>query len=202
MFQKRWLQLPKEDPLEVKKLCNELGIPTLLAELILRRGYKTKQEVESFLYPKLSNLRSPYEFRQMHEAVNLLRDSVVKDLRIIILGDYDVDGITATTLMLDFLRKCGCRNLDFFIPNRIKHGYGLTGPTVDILLEKEPDLVITVDNGITAFREVKRLNEAGVMTIITDHHLAEKDLLPSGIVINPNHPECEYPFKEICKKDL
>jgi single-stranded-DNA-specific exonuclease len=133
----------------------------------------------------------------MREAVNLLQKMIAENRRIVILGDYDVDGITATALMLDFLNKCGKLDLDFFIPNRIKHGYGLTEASTDILLGMRPELVITVDNGITAAREVKRLNDAGIKTIITDHHLADASLLPSGIVVNPNHPECNYPFKKI-----
>jgi len=133
----------------------------------------------------------------MQEAVDLLQEAIVKNWRIVILGDYDVDGITATALMLEFLQKCGCLNLDFFIPNRIKHGYGLTEASTDILLEMNPDLVITVDNGITAANEVQRLNDEGIKTIVTDHHLADPNLLPAGIVVNPNHPECPYPFKKI-----
>ena len=158
---------------------------------------KQREEIKSFLLPSLNNLRDPYELRQMREAVDLLQDTIAKNLRIVILGDYDVDGITATALMLEFLHKCGKLNLDFFIPNRIKHGYGLTESSTDILLEMRPDLVITVDNGITAAREVQRLNDEGIKTIITDHHLADASLLPSGIVVNPNHPECKYPFKKI-----
>jgi len=133
----------------------------------------------------------------MQQAVELLQDAVVNDRQIFILGDYDVDGITATALVLDFLKACGAEKVDYFIPNRLKHGYGLTEASTDILLEKNADLVITVDNGITAVREIRRLNDAGVKTIVTDHHLAETDLLPSGIVVNPNHPECTYPFKKI-----
>ena len=133
----------------------------------------------------------------MQQAVELLQDAVVNDRHIIILGDYDVDGITATALLLDFLQASRATNLEFFIPNRLKHGYGLTEASTDILLEKKADLVITVDNGITAVREIRRLNNAGVKTMVTDHHLAETDLLPSGLVVNPNHPECQYSCKKI-----
>ena len=133
----------------------------------------------------------------MYLAVELLQDAIVNDQQIFILGDYDVDGITATALVLDFLKACGAEKVDYFIPNRLKHGYGLTEASTDILLERNADLVITVDNGITAAGEIQRLNDAGIKTIVTDHHLAETDLLPKGIVVNPNHPECKYPFKKI-----
>ncbi|HBL55054.1 MAG TPA: single-stranded-DNA-specific exonuclease RecJ [Deltaproteobacteria bacterium] len=195
--QKQWFDSSTGDPEQVKRLCLEWKTNPQVAEILLRRGYKTREEIKSFLMPNLSNLRDPYELRQMREAVNLLQDTIVNNRRIVILGDYDVDGITATALMLEFLQKCGNLNLDFFIPNRIKHGYGLTEASTDILLEMNPELVITVDNGITAAREVKRLNDEGIKTIVTDHHLADVSLLPSGIVVNPNHPECNYPFKKI-----
>jgi len=133
----------------------------------------------------------------MYLAVELLQDAIVNDQQILILGDYDVDGITGTALVLDFLKSCGAEKVDYFIPNRLKHGYGLTEGSTDILLERNADLVITVDNGITAAGEIQRLNDAGIKTIVTDHHLAETDLLPPGIVINPNHPECKYSFKKI-----
>ncbi|MBL4825372.1 MAG: single-stranded-DNA-specific exonuclease RecJ [SAR324 cluster bacterium] len=195
--QKQWYDSSTADPEQVKQLCSEWKTNPLVAEILLRRGYKTHEEIKSFLMPSLSNLRDPYELRQMREAVILLQETIAKNRRIVILGDYDVDGITATALMLEFLNKCGKLDLDFFIPNRIKHGYGLTEASTDILLEMRPELVITVDNGITAAREVQRLNDEGIKTIITDHHLADASLLPSGIVVNPNHPECKYPFKKI-----
>ena len=197
MLQKKWHESPAMDPDEVKRLCREWEMHPRVAEILLRRGLKTNSEIKSFLQPSLNNLRDPYELRMMQEAVDLLQEAIVKNWRIVILGDYDVDGITATALMLEFLQKCGCLNLDFFIPNRIKHGYGLTEASTDILLEMNPDLVITVDNGITAANEVQRLNDEGIKTIVTDHHLADPNLLPAGIVVNPNHPECPYPFKKI-----
>ena len=197
MPQKKWINLSTDYPEQVKKLSHDLQIPLLLVEIILRRGYKTQQEIEIFLKPELNNLRNPLELRHIKEAVDLLKSSIISGKRIVILGDYDVDGITATALMIEFLRKCGDINVDYFIPNRLKHGYGLTKTSTDVLLEMKPDLVITVDNGITAADEVLRLNNEGIQTIITDHHLAESSLLPSGIVVNPNHPECKYPFKQI-----
>ena len=195
--QKQWYDSSTADPEQVKQLCREWNTNPIVAEILLRRGYKTREEITSFLNPQLKNLRDPFELRQMQEAVNLLQEMITENRRIVILGDYDVDGITATALMLEFLHKCGKLDLDFFIPNRIKHGYGLTESSTDILLEMKPELVITVDNGITAAREVQRLNDEGIKTIITDHHLADPSLLPSGIVVNPNHPECKYPFKKI-----
>ena len=153
--QKQWYDSSTADPERVKQLCREWNTNPYVAEILLRRGHKTREEIKSFLLPSLNNLRDPYELRQMREAVDLLQDTIAKNLRIVILGDYDVDGITATALILEFLHKCGKLDLDFFIPNRIKHGYGLTEASTDILMEMHPELVITVVNGITAAREVQ-----------------------------------------------
>ena len=196
-LKKQWNHSSNADVEKVKHLSDELRMHPLVADILLGRGFKTIKDIQSFLEPNLNNLRDPFQFRHMNLAVELLQDAIVNNWQIIILGDYDVDGITATALVLDFLKSCGVEKVDYFIPNRIKHGYGLTEASTDILLERNADLVITVDNGITAAGEIHRLNDAGIKTIVTDHHLADSDLLPSGIVINPNHPECKYSFKKI-----
>jgi len=197
LLKKQWYHLSNADSEKVKHLCDEWRMHPLVANILLSRGFKSKKDIQSFLEPNLNNLKDPFQLRHMYLAVELLQDAIVNDWQIFILGDYDVDGITATALVLDFLKACGAEKVDYFIPNRLKHGYGLTEASTDILLERNADLVITVDNGITATGEIQRLNDAGIKTIVTDHHLADTDLLPPGIVINPNHPECKYPFKKI-----
>jgi len=197
LLKKKWNHSPNTDLGIVRRLCDECGLHPLVADILLSRGFKTQKDIQSFLEPSLKNLRDPFHLRHMYLAVELLQDAIVNNRHIIILGDYDVDGITATALVLDFLKACGAEKVDYFIPNRLKHGYGLTEASTDILLERSADLVITVDNGITAAGEIKRLNDAGIKTIVTDHHLAETDMLPPGIVINPNHPDCKYSFKQI-----
>ena len=196
-LKKKWNISSNTKSEKVKYLCDELRMHPLVAEILLTRGFKNQKDIQSFLEPSLNNLIDPFQLRHMHSAVELFQEAIVNNQQIIILGDYDVDGITATALVLDFLKACGAEKVDYFIPNRIKHGYGLTKVSTDILLERNADLVITVDNGITAAAEIRRLNDAGINTIVTDHHLAQNDVLPSGIVINPNHPECNYPFKKI-----
>jgi len=196
-LKKQWNHSSNADSEKVRRLCDEWEMHPLVADILLSRGFKTHKDIQSFLEPSLNNLRDPFHLRHMYLAVEVLQDAIVNDQQIFILGDYDVDGITATALVLDFLKACGAEKVDYFIPNRLKHGYGLTEASTDILLERNADLVITVDNGITAAGEIQRLNDAGIKTIVTDHHLAEADLLPQGIVVNPNHPECKYPFKKI-----
>ena len=132
---KKWNHSSNADPEEVKHLCGEWDMHPLVAGILIHRGFKTKEDIKSFLHPSLNNFRDPFQLRHMQQALELLQDAVVNDRQISILGDYDVDGITATALVLDFLKACGAVKVDFFIPNRLKHGYGLTEASTDILLE-------------------------------------------------------------------
>ncbi len=194
---KTWRFPNPPEPDLVQQLSQPLKLSPLITSILIRRGYTTINDIESFLTPQLSELNDPYLMRDMPKAVDLLKHSILSNKRIIILGDYDVDGITATAMMILFLKRCGCQNIDFFIPNRFEHGYGLTQASVEVLLGMKPDLVLTVDNGITATNEVQRLHEHGIETLITDHHLPYRDNVPAGVVLNPNRPDCDYPDKKI-----
>ena len=204
---KIWNFLPTPESKLVQKVSEEFQLSFLVSSILIRRGYRTSEAIHAFLHPQLKDLRDPYLMRDMRNAVDLLKKAIVAQKRIVTLGDYDVDGITATAMMMLFLKSCGCRDIDYFIPNRFEHGYGLTQASTDVLLEMHPDLVLTVDNGITALREVQILQEHGIQTLITDHHLADSSKplpangqsaqIPPGVVINPNQPDCNYPFKGI-----
>lgn len=195
---KIWKFSPSPESNLIKLLHEAFQLPPLVAAILIERGYASIESVQSFLHPQLSDLRDPYLMKDMEHAVNLLKAMIFSKKRIVILGDYDVDGVTATAMMVLFLKKCGCANLDYFIPNRFEHGYGLTQASAEILLTMQPDLVLTVDNGITAQREVEFLHKHGIQTLITDHHLPPAEgPLPGGVVINPNRPDCSYPFKGI-----
>ena len=195
--QKQWLFAASADESICQSLSRETGLHPLVAGILYRRGYRTPDEVGIFLQPELRQLRDPFLLRHMQEAVELVLPFLRENRRILILGDYDVDGITSTALLLSFLREAGCGQLDYFIPQRLQHGYGLTPASVDVILSRQPELVITVDNGITARKEVQQLQNEGVRVLITDHHLALPDSLPETVTVNPNHPACSYPFKKI-----
>ncbi len=204
---KIWKFLPTPETKLVQKVSEEFQLSFLVSSILIRRGYETSEAIRGFLHPRLSDLGDPYLMRDMRNAVELLQRAIVAQKRIVILGDYDVDGITATAMMMMFLKSCECREIDYFIPNRFEHGYGLTQASVDVLLKMRPDLVLTVDNGITALREVEILQEQGIRTLITDHHLVDSRgavrkndqpaRIPLGVVVNPNRPDCDYPFKGI-----
>ena len=177
-------------------MCDGAALHPLVAEILLRRGLREPAEALDFLDPKLEHLHDPYLMKHMGLAVQRIGQALETGESILVSGDYDVDGITASALLTQFLRAAGAR-VDFFIPNRFEHGYGLTPATVEALLGKKPALVITVDNGITAIDEVAQLHAAGVETILTDHHLPPNEGIPAGIVVNPQQPGCSYPFKAI-----
>lgn len=196
-MKKRWCYPSESIVSEAIRLSQSLPISTNILQLLCRRGWNTAESIQSFLTPSLGSLHDPYLLKGMPEAVELLLDAILQKRRIVILGDYDVDGVTATAMMLDFLSACGCQNIDFFIPNRFEHGYGLTHASAEVLLKMKPDVVVTVDNGITAIDEVQVLQKHGITVLITDHHLAQSSRVPDCIVVNPSQPECPYPFKGI-----
>ena len=176
MMFKEWVQATPPPAWVLEPLVRECGLHPLVAGILHRRGYETPEDVHRFLQVKLAGLRNPFELRHMAEAVQIVIDALKSARRIVILGDYDVDGITGTTLLLEFFEACGCKNLDFFIPNRLEHGYGLTAKSAEVLLSMNPEVVITVDNGITAAAEVEQLQASGITTVITDHHLPGAEL--------------------------
>ena len=192
-----WQLHPAESNPLRDELNRELGIHPVIAGILQRRGVTTLEEARRFLQPRLEHLHDPFLLKGMEEAVALIVRTLASNGRIVISGDYDVDGVTASALLGQFLRDSGSENLDIFIPSRFDHGYGLTAAATEALLERNPDLVITVDNGITAVEEVALLHSAGVATIITDHHMPREAGIPPGIVINPLQPGCPYPFKAI-----
>ena len=193
----RWIVHPEHTPQERERLCGELQLHPLVADILLRRGVNTVEEAREFLHPTLAGLHDPFEMKGMKEAVAKIRAALTAGRRIVVSGDYDVDGTTSSALLIGFLTEAGAKHPRYFIPNRFEHGYGLTPRTTDALLSMEPEVVITVDNGITAVDEVARLRAAGIETIVTDHHLPLSRGAPEGIVVNPVQEGCPYPDKRI-----
>lgn len=193
----KWIVHPKGPEAATRQLAESAGVHPLVAEILYRRGVDNTEAAQRFLTPRLEHLHDPFLLKGMQEAVERIARALAHGERIVVSGDYDVDGITSTALLTEFLRAAGATALDYFIPNRFDHGYGLTNRTVEALLGLAPRLIITVDNGITAIEEVGDLNRAGVDTIITDHHLPRLEGVPPGIVVNPQQPGCAYPCKAI-----
>lgn len=181
---------------QVGSLASALGLRPVLAKILCQRGITTPEEGRRFLAPDLKDLHSPFDLYDMDRAVDRVVQAISSKEEIGIFGDFDVDGITGSSLLSRFFQKLGiethCR-----LPNRLSDGYGLSTGAVDSLREKNVSLLITVDCGITAVEEVDYANSLGMDCIVTDHH-QPKDELPKGYaVVNPRRAECNYPFMDL-----
>ncbi len=186
----------KTETSAMSRLADELGISTILAQLLCQRGVTGADMARSFLYPKLANLPSPFELKGMDAAVELILEAVSSRQQVVIHGDYDVDGITATVLLADFIAKLDIEVI-FHLPNRMKDGYGVSLDSVAYLAEKVkmPALFITVDCGISANKEVQYAKGLGFKVIVTDHHTPPQLLPQADAIINPKQDGCGFPFK-------
>ncbi len=162
-----------------------------MKRVLLARGVSTSEELNT----DLSGLHSPLSMLGMSAAVELLQGAITQSQKILILGDYDADGATSCALAVRALQAMGAIDVDFLVPDRFKFGYGLSPEIVDVAAQRKPDLLITVDNGISSVEGVERAKTLGMQVIITDHHLPGEHLPAADAIINPNQPGCEFPTK-------
>lgn len=181
---------------KVQELSGELNIHPLITQVLFNRGIKEKGSIHKFLYPSLKDLHSPFHMKDMDKAVDRITKAVLNRERIVIYGDYDADGVTSTTLLLDFLQELG-GNVSYYIPNRLEEGHGLNREALDQIAQSGTRLIITVDCGITNIQEIAYATTLGMDTIITDHHETPVDLPPALAILNPKQPGCTFPFKEL-----
>jgi single-stranded-DNA-specific exonuclease len=174
--------------------CEELGISPLTAQVLRNRGIDSAEQARRFLFPTLFDLPDPSSMKDMAKAVERVAKAIRNREPIMLYGDYDVDGTTATALLLLFLKKIGGR-VDFYIPDRLQEGYGLNLEAVQRIQAQGASLLITVDCGITNLEEVRYAQEKGLDVIITDHHEVPSVLPPALAVVNPKQKDCPYPFK-------
>ena len=168
------------------------GVPSFVANILARRGVESEQELEL----KLKHLLAP-TMKGLTEAVQLIDQAIDAGQKIVIVGDYDADGATSTTLMVLALRDMGA-HVDYLVPDRFKYGYGLTPAIADLAFANfTPDLLITVDNGISSHEGVKQAQDHGMQVIITDHHLTTKPTPAAEAVVNPNQLGCDFPSKAL-----
>ncbi|MTI80102.1 MAG: single-stranded-DNA-specific exonuclease RecJ [Firmicutes bacterium] len=176
-------------------LANQLNISEILAQLLINRGIHTVGEARAFLSSDLERLHDPMLMRDMNKALTAVMDCLKNGQPILVHGDYDVDGISATALLVNALHRLG-GVVDYYIPQR-EQGYGLHPDTLRWAAEEGYQMVITVDCGITALEEAELAKELGITLVITDHH-EPGDLLPNAeAVVNPKRPDCQYPFSEL-----
>ncbi|HZX32063.1 MAG TPA: single-stranded-DNA-specific exonuclease RecJ [Rhodocyclaceae bacterium] len=168
------------------------GLHPLLARLYAARGIQDRTE----LTYDLKSLLPPATLTHTDEAAGLLADAIEADAKLLIVADYDCDGATACAVGIRALKAFGA-NVDFLVPDRFKLGYGLSPEIVDLAARQEPDLIITVDNGIASLEGVARARQLGIATLITDHHLPGDTLPEADCIVNPNQPGCEFPSKSM-----
>ena len=166
------------------------GLHPLLARLYASRGVTDKAELDY----ELKSLLPPAALTHAGDAAHILADAIEADARLLIIGDYDCDGATATAVGMRALKMLGAE-VDFLLPDRFKLGYGLSPEIVDVAAQQSPDLIITVDNGIASIEGVNRAREHGIATLITDHHLPGATLPEADCIVNPNQPGCDFPSK-------
>lgn len=180
----------------VKKLAEELDVSELTAKLLYNRGYETPEKAKSFLENETSVLHDPFKLADVRAAIERIKKAIETNERIVIYGDYDVDGVTAVSTLYLYLKELG-GDVDYYIPKRDGEGYGVSCGAIDRLAERGVTLIITVDTGITANDEVEYAREKGIDMVITDHHECRPELPDACAVVNPHRADCEYPFKEL-----
>ena len=169
------------------------GLSPLLSRLYVGRGVVSKDEVDH----SLKNLLPPDLLKGMGAAVELLAGLIRQQARILIIGDFDADGATSSVLMVHGLRSLGAEQVDYLVPNRFEYGYGLTPEIVEVALQRNPDLIVTVDNGISSHEGVDFARENGIKTLITDHHLPGNQVPKADAILNPNQQGCDFPSKNL-----
>lgn len=168
------------------------GLPPLLAQLLAARGVKTPDQLEA----SLAGLIPPDRLTNNRYMATLLADAIVAKRSLLVVGDYDADGATATAVMVRGLRMMGAV-VDFLVPNRFEYGYGLTPEIVDLAAQSRPDFIITVDNGIASVEGVARANALGISVLVTDHHLPGDHVPAAACIVNPNQHGCDFPSKHL-----
>ena len=192
----KWILKEPADQSKVDRLSAEVGIDKVLAELLVKRGVETFDQARAFFRPSLDDLHDPFLMKGMHEAVERLHQAITGKEKILVYGDYDVDGTTAVALVYSFIQRF-TKNVGFYIPDRYDEGYGLSYKGIDHAAEGGFSLIITLDCGIKAIEKVEYAREKGIDVIICDHHLPEETLPAAVAVLDPKREDCNYPFDDL-----
>ena len=198
-MQFKWNYIPPTDTQDnaAKDLGEKLGISPILASLLIRRGITTESAAKRFFRPQLADLINPFLMKDIDAAVDRLNDAMGHKERILVYGDYDVDGCTAVALVYKFLRQF-YSNIDYYIPDRYDEGYGVSKKGIDFAKETGVKLIIILDCGIKAIEEITYAKEQGIDFIICDHHVPDEEMPPAVAILNPKRPDDTYPFKNLC----
>ncbi len=195
---KKWnyTELSDEENELKEKIANELSISPILAQLLVQRGISTFDEARAFFRPDLNDLHDPFLMKDMELAVNRLTKAMKRNEKILIYGDYDVDGTTSVSLVYSFLSKY-YSNLEFYIPDRYNEGYGISELGINYAVDNNIKLIVALDCGIKAVEKIRNAGERGVDFIICDHHNPGDELPPAVAVLDPKRADCSYPYKHL-----
>ncbi|MBO7467595.1 MAG: single-stranded-DNA-specific exonuclease RecJ [Bacteroidaceae bacterium] len=194
----KWYYLPPTSEVaeEAEQLSHELGVNPVLCRLLIERGVRSAEEAKKFFRPSLNQLHDPFLMDGMKEAVDRINLALGRKERILVYGDYDVDGTTAVTLVYKFLGRF-TSNIDYYIPNRYEDGYGVTDVGVDYAYKQGVKLIIVLDCGVKAVREIARAKEMGIDFIVCDHHMQDEELPPAVAILNPKLTGSHYPYAHL-----
>ncbi|MEI2271024.1 single-stranded-DNA-specific exonuclease RecJ [Sphingobacterium sp. ML3W] len=195
-MQKRWVLKSKTDVKITNKLREELNINAVLAELLVNRGIGSFDEAKQFFRPQLSDLHDPFLMKDMEKAISRIIQAIGNKEKILIYGDYDVDGTTAVAVVYSFFREFHSQ-LEFYIPDRYAEGYGISTQGIDYAAANGFSLIIALDCGIKAIDKIDYANTKGIDFIIGDHHLPGEELPNAFAVLDPKRVDCDYPYKEL-----
>jgi len=199
MIEKRWIHHPEftsDQQQAAQELAESLKVTEYLATLLVQRGISDFEQSRQFFRPELSQLHDPFLMKDMKHAVERINKAIANGEKILIYGDYDVDGTTSVTLFYGFLRKIYDR-LDYYIPDRYVEGYGVSWQSIDWAEENGFTLIVTLDCGIKSVDKVTAAAERGIDFIVCDHHRPGDELPPAAAVLDPKRSDCEYPYKEL-----
>ena len=196
-IEKRWVVKPQGNPKAVAAMAAATGISPVLANLLVQRGIDTLEKAKKFFNPQLLDLHDPFLMKDMDKAVERVERAVRNREKIMVYGDYDVDGTTAVALVYKFLRQIGHKDLLFYIPDRYTEGYGISTKGIDHAARKGATLIIALDCGIKAIEKVDYAKRKGVDFIICDHHLPAEEIPRAVAVLDPKRADCSYPFDEL-----
>lgn len=195
--ERRIWEIPSVNPEDVRKLTSQLRLSTLLAKVLCARGLKTTQEARAFLLGTGKDLPEPTSLAGVTEAASVLADAVKKGIPILVHGDYDADGISATALLASTLAKLGGK-VAWFVPNRIQDGYGVSTRAINMAKQKGIKLLVTLDCGTHAHQAIELARKYGMMVIVVDHHEPPDQLPPADVIVNPKLPDSNYKFRDLC----
>ncbi|UFH56781.1 single-stranded-DNA-specific exonuclease RecJ [Spirosoma sp. KNUC1025] len=197
---KRWLTRPFPDSAEqqvaIESLTQLLGVSSVLAALLVQRGVHTYEEARTFFRPEMGHLHNPFDMKDMDRAIERLQKAIQSEEKILIYGDYDVDGTTSVALVYGFLKNYHAA-IDYYIPDRYKEGYGISRQGIEWAAENGFSLIIALDCGVKSVERVAEAKSLGVDFIICDHHRPGSELPDASAVLDPKRDDCRYPYKEL-----